>query len=98
MVDLETGEVIGGLLAGTIQEFAGLEIDFRILLPEHLEGILDSTAAGGHEQDHGLALQAVSLDEGVDDSWRAVPPVRETKVNDIVGIQILLGLHEGRTG
>ena len=48
--------LVNGLLASAVQEFSGLEIDFRILLSKHFEGVLDSTATGCHEKDDCLAF------------------------------------------
>ena len=93
-VHLQTFDtLVNGLPTGSVQEFAGFPVDFGIFLSEDLHRVLHSAATGGHEQDHGPAFQAIGIDEGVDNPRSTVPPIREAKVNHIVGIQVLLGLH-----
>ena len=86
------------LLGGSVQQFAGLPVDVRILGVELLVGTGDVAAAGGGEEDDGLALKAIGLDESIDDGGGSVPPYREADVDDIVAVCILQVHHYGRTG
>ena len=40
-----------------------------------LAGLLDAASARGGEWNDGLALEVISLHEGVDDGWSGVPPL-----------------------
>ena len=85
-------------LGRAVQRLSCLPVDFGILCLELGIGLVDAAAAGGGEKDDGLALESVSLDEGVDDRGGGVPPDGEADVNDIIGVGVLQVLHDGRTG
>ena len=69
-------------------------IQVRILLLKVVERVGQVTASGCGECNHGLALEVILFDKGVDDIGRIVTPDRESYVNHIVALKVLGALLE----
>ena len=78
-----------------VESFSALPIDVRIGFTEHFHGIVKSAASGCSEKDNGLPLEAVFLDERIDDGGSGIPPYRESDIYDIIGIGTLEILNDG---
>ena len=63
------------MFAGSVQEFAFLPCYIRVGCFQILAGLLDAASARGSEWNDGLALEVISLHEGVDDGRSGVPPL-----------------------
>ena len=66
------------LLGVSVQRLAVLPGDLRVGGLEVGVGLVDGAAAGGGEEDDGLALETIRFDERVDDRGGRVPPDRES--------------------
>lgn len=92
------GPLADQLLGGSVQRFAVLPGDLRIGGLEVGVGLVDGAAAGGGEEDDGLALETIRFDERVDDRGGRVPPDRESDEDAVIGVSIRQVLDDGGTG
>ena len=83
-------------MACPVQEFAFLPCDIRIGSFQILASLLDAASARGGEGDDGLSFEVVCLHEGIDDRRTGVPPNGETDIDDIIFLQVLQFVSDGR--